>query len=166
MPEVHAPPDLDNAVAEPASSIVAWFAVMTSLGEVSVPAPNLNESRRATIAYFRQYHREQMKKKDPSELGAEGLDRMVARLNRDVDLYSSGLFLAGGGLSLESAFLCWVTISRMSPREALVRWRLGHPIRRGDPDPLRALVRALSRRPQPDATPTLRLVASERPCRS
>lgn len=134
-------PDMIEATAP--EGVVIWFATMSVFGEVCCPAPTLDRSAKLTNSYLRDYHRRRVAvQAQEGELdAAEGEwspeDLVVARVERDVEVYSTGLFVAGGGATEEAAFQSWQIISSLEPREALRRWRRGFPrAKGGGQDPL------------------------------
>lgn len=127
------------------SPIIVWFAVMSPFGETCCPAADLAQSLKVTTRYLRQYHLTR-RKGDQGDVGPVDEDVIVNRIERDVMLYSTGMFVAGGATTESAAFAAWQLISRLEPKEARRRWRMGFPLPRGikpHQDPLNAVVNEL-----------------------
>lgn len=127
------------------SSSIVWFAVMSTFGETCCPAADLPQSLKVTTHYLRKYHRERMKG-DTGDVEPADHDVVVDRIERDVKLYTTGMFVAGGGSTEGDAFAAWQLISSLEPLEALRRWRMGFPLPKGsraNQDPLVATVKGM-----------------------
>lgn len=144
-----------GATSNPAPFI--WIALVSRVGELSIPSTDAERAKTSTRRGFRLFH------ENPPSDGPRKSRRptpplppevVAERVDRDLGLFENGGILTLSSESEAVAFQLYAVLSKLRPFEAFRRWRIGFPLPAGDDDELIEVLRRLEEAPEtlpPDA---------------